>query len=268
MEGLYTVGLERYCENALWERSASSFSVGSRDARAVRVGSPSTPSMNTRTSSKRSAIEPAKRQASKRARPASWEEVRAIQTSSDDDSDDCSGADELELRLFLAKTMRADLWPLLQTPPARSVALDRAGPWGAAASGVVIQDCEESAKGKGVFVTRPIGSGSFVGLYVGEVCTQRMRNLRHYDRQGLHAPTAYEQRDLDARTARLDSLTADQGKPAGGSHNGGAYVFSLLPEASEAVEKHLETAANDELLSCIDAEDPSRSSWGRYTDDR
>jgi hypothetical protein len=118
-----------------------------------------------------------------------------------------------------------------------------------------------------VFVTRPIGSGSFVGLYVGEVCTQRMRNLRHYDRQGLHAPTAYEQRDLDARTARLDSLSADQGKPAGGSHNGGAYVFSLLPEASEAVEKHLETAANDELLSCIDAEDPSRSSWGRYTDD-
>jgi len=224
--------------------------------------------MNTRASSKRGAIEPAKRQASKRARPASWEEVRANQTSSDDDSDDCSGADELELRLFLAKTMRADLWPLSQTPPVRSVALDRAGPWGAAASGVVIQDCEESAKGKGVFVTRPIGSGSFVGLYVGEVCTQRMRNLRHYDRQGLHAPTAYEQRDLDARTARLDSLTADQGKPAGGSHNGGAYVFSLLPEASEAVEKHLETAANDELLSCIDAEDPSRSSWGRYTDDR
>ena len=222
--------------------------------------------MNTRASSKRGAIEPAKRQASKRARPTSWEEVRANQTSSDDDSD-CSGADELELQLFLAKTMRADLWPLSQPPPARIVALDGAGPWGAAASGVVIQDCEESAKGKGAFVTRTIGSGSFVGLYVGEVCTQRMRNLRHYDRQGLQAPTAYEQGDLDARTARLDSLTAAQGKPAGGSHNGGAYVFSLLPEASEAVEKHLETAANDEILSCIDAEDPSRSSWGRYTDE-
>ena len=50
--------------------------------------------MNTRASSKRGAIEPAKRQASKRARPTSWEEVRANQTSSDDDSD-CSGVQRL-----------------------------------------------------------------------------------------------------------------------------------------------------------------------------
>ena len=184
----------------------------------------------------------------------------SVHDSGSDDDSDCSAADALELQLFASRASRGDRWPLAEPPPEPRIVLATDGPWGEAASGVDIRVCEDPGKGKGVHATKTFKQGMFVGMYVGECCTQRVRNVRHY---GADA-TASEQEALDARKTRLDSLTPELGMPAGGSRNGGSYVFSLLPETSAAVDKYIEAAENDGLVSCIDAEDPALSSWCRY----
>ena len=68
-------------------------------------------------------------------------------------------------------------------------------------------------------------------------------------------PTEAERAEGNARRARLDALTAAEGRPMGGADNGGSYALLLLPDQPEG------TRGFGSLPSYVDAEDPSRSSW-------
>ena len=198
--------------------------------------------MRTRSAGKRPACEQPE---PRPARRPEFDDANKSDRDSDDDSD-CSAADELELQLFNSRASRCDHWPLAEPPPEPRLVLEANGPWGAKASGVDIHVCDDADKGQGVHATKTFKRGAFVGMYVGECCTQRVRNVRHYDADA----TAAEQELLDERKQRLDSLTAEQGMPAGGSSNGGAYVFSLLPETSKAVDMYISHASHSVPLPC------------------
>lgn len=183
--------------------------------------------------------------------------------SSEESSDDEGDTLALDLWFKWAKT-QADLWPLPGSPPTSAILLDADGPWGASACGVEIRLCaDNAAKGRGAFAVRRLRAGDIVGVYHGEQLTQREYAIRH----GKLAPiTPDEAREQDERRARILALDPLVDQPQGGLENHGAYVLSLLPETSATVKKFIdgEDDLNDEHVSCIDAEDPSRSSWCRF----
>lgn len=113
----------------------------------------------------------------------------------------------------------------------------------------------------GAFATRPITKGAVVGIYWGEMLTQRAQALRHGWRTGLTTskPTRTEKRAAAARLDRLASL-GEKG-PVMGVANGSAYCFSLF---SEEVKAALGSTMLPRRIAYIDGEDPSRSSWCRY----
>jgi hypothetical protein len=175
-----------------------------------------------------------------------------------------------------------DEWPFLETLgpiPARSVALDPAGPYGAAARGVEVRHCVDSpAKGLGVFATRELRAGELVGLYVGEKLTfsefwARHGAVRRADGSLAHtvppadeggcrvapcesAIAAHDRSIALERLARLGALTPGDGAPCGGWNNQGTYVFRLPPYAQDRVR--------GKAVYCVDAEDPNQSSFCRY----
>ena len=192
------------------------------------VGSPRAPLINTDASNMQQpqsapSAPPATLYASATGKRSPYER----DASSDDDSSDDASGDELAVALWLRNAKHAiSKWPLAEPPPSHSLAIDLAGPWGAAACGVAIVPCTDNPlKGLGAFAMRPLAEGCLVGLYAGELLTQREYALRHSD----HADHAAEDERaaLVERAARLASLTA--GAPTGGAVNGGSYVFSLIP---------------------------------------
>ena len=189
--------------------------------------------------------------------PRSWH------ASSDESSDSDEESDALGVRLWLDSARRSTVsWPLDEPPPSAASAVDDNGQWGAKASGVAIRTCDDESKGYGAFAERRFVKGAFVGVYRGEQLTQREYAIRHTEYDGA---TAEEQGDYAERLQRIASLTGP-GAPAGGVNNHGAYVFSLIPTTTAAVAKLIDgdSDLDDEHVSCIDAEDPTRSSWCRY----
>jgi hypothetical protein len=194
--------------------------------------------------------------------PRSWHSSGSSGESSGSDEED-DEASALQVRLWLDSARRDTAsWPLDQPPPTAIVADDDVQ-WGATASGVDIRMCDDASKGHGVFATRKFAEGAFVGIYQGEQLTQREYAIRH---TGYEGATAEEQGVHKERRERIASLAAGPGVPAGGADNHGAYVFSLIPTTTTAVAKLIDGDADldDEHVSCIDAEDPTRSSWCRY----
>ena len=200
--------------------------------------------------------------------PLTWEEGAAIveaaarksaskvQVADDDD----------EVAWFVNMRLRehADPWPEDAPLPPESdeEALDSAGRWSAEACGVEVRACaDDEAKGLGAFALRPMASGDVVGVYWGEVLTQREQALRHGWRSGLAISdaTREEKAALAARAKRLAELT--HGAPVHGVSNGSSYCFSLLPEEVTAA---LGSAFLPKHAAYIDGEDPTRSSWGRF----
>ena len=186
-------------------------------------------------------------------------------THDDDDAEGEEGDDDDDtepevIREWLAKN--ADCWPLEREgePPAEGAAADDAR-WSAPARGYEVRLCQDDpAKGRGVFATRGQRKGSVVGVYWGEILTRRQFVARHGWRHGVPVvPTAAERAEGAARRARLDALADDEGRPMGGSDNGGSYALLLLPDQPEGTRGFL-----GDLPSYVDAEDPGRSSWCRY----
>jgi hypothetical protein len=160
-------------------------------------------------------------------------------------------------------------WPAdcKKPPPGNAAeALDPSGPWGRQACGVEIRACsDDEEKGMGVFATRRLAKGTVVGVYWGELLTQRQLKIRHgsnydsllgdVDEDEL---TPSEEEEIRARRKRLGELVPlhdTLGAPVGGENNAGAYVFPL--------REHEDRAQPHEVV-CIDGEDPRRSSWCRY----
>eukprot|EP00966_Prymnesium_polylepis_P024791 571672-Prymnesium_polylepis.1 len=114
-------------------------------------------------------------------------------------------------------------WPFAEPPPEQREALDPDGPWGASASGVEIRECSEPGKGRGAFATRPFAEGEFIGLYWGEMLTQREFTLRHGWKSWHHSEAASPKEELDVakRLLRLRPLTPETGCPIGRDRNGG-----------------------------------------------
>lgn len=159
---------------------------------------------------------------------------------------------------------QADAWP--ESAPAAprndDEALDPNGPWGLHACGVAIRRCEDDdAKGLGAFATRTIRAGSVVGVYWGEVLTQRAHTVRHGWRSGtaLADVTYAEQCALEERRARLAALGPRA--PMHGADNGSAYCFSVLPDDLLAA---LGSTMLPSRPAYIDGEDPDLSSWCRF----
>lgn len=154
---------------------------------------------------------------------------------------------------------QADTWPVhAGTPPVEGHEADDAH-WWAKTRGYEIKLCPDATKGRGVFATRRQRKGSVVGVYWGEYLTRRQFVARHGWRHGVPiVPTEAERAEITARRARLDALSPEQGRPMGGSENGGSYALLLLPETPNG------TRGFGELASYVDAEDPTRSGWCRY----
>lgn len=142
-----------------------------------------------------------------------------------------------------------DAWPYEATvgalPADLAAPIDPIGPFGLAARGAVVRACVgQPAKGDGVFATRWLRKGELVGLYTGEHLTYREFWSRHGG--GFDG-------DDDC----------DKGAAEGSSANGavvtpfGKYTFRLPPYA-------MGRTAHGERVFCVDAQDPSLSSWTRY----
>mmetsp|Transcript_57013 Transcript_57013/g.127292 ORF Transcript_57013/g.127292 Transcript_57013/m.127292 type:complete len:235 (-) Transcript_57013:737-1441(-) len=133
------------------------------------------------------------------------------------------------------------------------------GPWGLEARGVAIR--RAGAKGSGAYCVRRITCGSVVGIYRGELLTEREMFVRHCPqslispRGPCSAPTFSEQATMEERVIRLSALPADVA-PRGGSVNDGAYILALLPETWHPL--------GVSAPAYIDGEDPNRSSWCRF----
>lgn len=161
-------------------------------------------------------------------------------------------------------------WPFEHIGPLPTVtaeALRQDGPWGCAARGVVVQQCNDRAKGMGVFADRSLSAGELVGLYWGERLTRSEYLARHGEARDVCG--ALIGRAVDGSGARgslqavLDRATAVErqqrlaalahSKPTG---KRGAYCFLLPANAIDVVR--------GEPFYCVDAEDPNRSSWTRF----
>lgn len=157
--------------------------------------------------------------------------------------------------------LESDQWPHHAPPPPLDVDATRLAPWSASERGVAIRMCKEPGKGEGVFASRPIPRGTIVGVYVGEMLSQRAYALRHKKTRlafgSIPVEGSAEHEDAIAkekeRAARLGALT--RGVPIGGASNGGSYVWELLPSVVRYPE---------DRMAYIDGEDPNRSSWCRY----
>lgn len=204
--------------------------------------------------------------AAKRPRPTPWD-ASSDESESDESDESDDATDALAVSLWLRSAQaRMDVWPLATQPPtAAALVDDDDATWGAAARGVELKPCEDVAKGVGAFATRPIQRAATVGVYHGEQLTQREYAIRHGGVDDV-AVTASERAAVVERAARLGALSGTSSAPTGGASNAGAYVLSLIPEVTAAVSKWIDGAADldDEHISCIDAEDPRRSSWCRY----
>lgn len=169
----------------------------------------------------------------------------------------------------LCVALYRDRWPASAPPPPSHVSETRSAPWNAEACGVVISECStEPGKGYGAFATRPIPCSALVGVYMGEPLSHAAKHQRHewhgceadprlhwcLPKVGTkaHARCAAKR---DERAARLEALTAADGRPIGGAQNGGRYVWTLLPP---------NVRYGDSRVAHLDAEDPCRSSWCRY----
>ena len=163
-----------------------------------------------------------------------------------------------------ALNLFADRWPHDAPEPPQPGTEPHSEPWSAAASGVVIRECDEAAKGRGAFAARAIKCHAFVGVYLGEQLSQKEAFRRHDmwpSRSGpdedaceeLQETSNEELAELSERAARLSALT--EGAPIGGDANRGKYLMELLPASVLYPEA---------CTAYIDAEDPNRSSWARY----
>jgi hypothetical protein len=162
----------------------------------------------------------------------------------------------------------ADPWPVEERrrQPDMYIAKQRAdaidihgdGPWSLRGCGVEIHACEENpAKGRGAFTTAVIEQGHVVGVYIGELLTQREHALRHAERGPLFVPPdGEEQAELDERRLCLEQLAGTDGAPIGGPDNAASYSFAILPDV------HSQQFPG--RIAYVDAENPSRSSWPRY----
>ena len=198
--------------------------------------------------------------------------VERLSLTADDEEDEEDALSDEILDAWLESS--ADEWPADAPSPPTSAAqaLDRDGPWSAAACGVEIRMCSGASmlKGRGAYAVREFAKGALVGLYWGEPLTQRQWAVRHGWKSG-EAParlTADELQSQAERRQRLDELVAEEaammgghGAPMGGADNGGAYVFSLLLAATEPEQLPAGLGAR---VIYMDAEDGSRSSWCRY----
>ena len=198
----------------------------------------------------------------------SWEEGAAIV-----EADAIKNATKIEMadddedvRFWVDMRLReqADEWPGDAPPPPETdeEVLDPEGPWSASACGVEIKLCDDDpAKGFGAFAVRNFAKGSMVGLYWGEVLTQREHALRHGWRSQMVVAdaTREEKAALKERSVRLAAIS--YGAPVHGASNGSSYCFNLLPEEVCAA---LGSAFLPRHAAYIDGEDPNRSSWGRF----
>jgi hypothetical protein len=155
-------------------------------------------------------------------------------------------------------------WPhkLYGPPPNAAEILDPDGPWGATSCGVEVRECKDQpSKGMGVFAIRPMRRGDIVGIYHGEVLTEREWLVRHASTRAdqvllktlSKGPLAsvLDRATREERRARLESLPARL-RPCGGVDNHGAYCFYVAPKEPDGPPVY------------IDAEDSSRSSWCRF----
>ena len=168
-------------------------------------------------------------------------------------------------------------WPTAkvgQLPPEfPDEAVSPDGPWGAAARGVEIRECPEEGKGRGAYAVRTFQAGEFIGIYWGELLTQREFALRHgWKSWHMVEPESERERlELAERSGRLSVLTPETGLPIGGERNGGTYCFELVPpNLSVAGNKFRDRCGRGEVnefsacVAYIDGEDPNLSSWCRY----
>lgn len=135
----------------------------------------------------------------------------------DEEDDDVAAFVNVRLR------DNAEPWPPDGPPPPRSPeeALDAAGRWGMVACGAEVRLCaDDASKGLGGFATRRIAEGTVVGVYWGELLTQREYALRHGWRTGwaITDATRAEKAAQAEREARLAALKA--GAPIHGARNG------------------------------------------------
>ena len=154
----------------------------------------------------------------------------------------------------------ADTWPSDALPPPEGAeeAVDPHGRWGAKACGVEVRPCANAKKGNGAFAVREIAAHSVVGVYRGETLTQREYSVRHGWKGGMRLQLSDdEQRGVEEREGRLAAL--DVGTPAGGARNAGSYCFQVLPDTPDG------SRGFGARIAYMDAEDPNRSSWYRYT---
>ena len=160
----------------------------------------------------------------------------------------------------LSLAITADRWPRGAPPPPQDVSATRCEPWSPEAIGVAIRDCNDLDKGQGVFATGPIHQGKVIGVYMGELLSQRAYGERHRKPRLRTTPpaegSAEHARMVEERKERIVRLVAlKEGAPIGGVSNDGKYGWELLPSS---------VRYSEDRIAYIDGEDPDRSSWVRY----